>query len=132
MELSSDVIGASNAVRSRCLSSPRWRLSPFILLMAGAFGTIAARANTLTATVETLQIEAASNSGFVRLTGQPTFDGGGCTSYWARGALDDQTFMVYFWPALLSAKNKGVTVSVIASGCSNGFPVITLVQVNPS
>jgi hypothetical protein len=101
-----------------------------VLIAAGWLVAGLAHANSFTATIESLQLDSGSNAGYVRLTGQPTFDGGGCTNYWARGALDDERFMVYFWPALMSAKNHGFSVTVFVNGCQGGYPLITVVQVN--
>jgi hypothetical protein len=90
-----------------------------------------AEAGPLTATVETLYVNPTLNKGYLRLTGAPTFDGGsGCTSTWAAGNLDDQNFMVYIWPLLMSAKNNGKSVTVNVTGCIDGYPHIEWAQVN--
>jgi hypothetical protein len=91
-----------------------------------------AHANHFTATVETLQGHPGTNGGYVRLTGQPTFEGDGCTNYWAKGLLDDEQFMIYMWPLLITVKRHGVTVTVGVEGCNEGYPRISWVQVNPT
>ena len=100
------------------------------LIGASLLISSAAHANYFTATIDTLQIDTASNGGYVKLTGLPVFDGTGCTGVWASGDLDDQRFMIYLWPLLMSAKNNGKSVTVNVSGCLSGYPRITWAQVN--
>jgi hypothetical protein len=103
------------------------------VLVALVFASGTAHANYLTAVIDALQAEGATNAGYVRLSGLPTFDGGGCTSVWATGDMDDQRFMIYYWPMLMAAKNQGKSVSVVVSGCSAyGYPRIASVQINPT
>lgn len=89
-----------------------------------------AHANTLTATIDALQIHPESNGGYVRLTGSPNFDGGGCSGVWAKGSLDDDKFMIYIWPALMSAKARGVSVTINVTGCAGPHAQITWIQIN--
>lgn len=91
-----------------------------------------ANANTLTVTIDRLQVHRVTNAGYVYLTGAPLFDGGGCSSPWATGDLDDTHFMVYFWPMLMSAKSQGKSVTISVSGCSGDYPKIEMVQINAS
>jgi hypothetical protein len=98
-------------------------------LLALAFFT-SVQGNTLTGVVEVMQVHPPSNGGYVRLVGLPTFDGGGCTSMWAVGDLNDNNFMIYIWPALLNAKNRGTSVSITVSGCVGPYPRVEWIQLN--
>ena len=91
-----------------------------------------AHADTHTAVVRTLQVHPPTNGGYVQLAGVPNFSGGVCNSPWAIGRLDDQNFMVYIWPALMSAKNQGKSVTITVSGCVGNYPLIEWIQVNES
>jgi hypothetical protein len=90
-----------------------------------------AGANGLTGTIDALQVDLTVNGAFVRLSGNPTFDGGaGCQNSWATGDIESEKFMIYIWPALMSAKSQGKQVLINVSGCLNGYPRIVLVQIN--
>jgi hypothetical protein len=91
-----------------------------------------ADANTLTGIIDTLQVHPPTNGGYVRLTGLPTFDATTCSGIWAKGDLDNEKFMIYIWPLLVSAKNQGKSVTINVVGCSTGYPVIDWIQVNPT
>jgi hypothetical protein len=117
----SSSIGGIGSIRRRGTAI----VSGLVLLFAGNV-----HANDLSGTVDAMQIYPPWNRGFIRLTGSPNFDGGGCPAPWAIGDLDDQTFMVYIWPALMSAKNNNKPVLISVSGCMNGYPKINWVQLN--
>jgi len=102
----------------------------WIALTASLGLTAVAGANTLTGSVAVLQAHPGTNGGYVRLIGDPTFDGTSCTSIWAKGELDNDKFMVYIWPLLVTAKNQGKTVTINVVGCSGGYPLIDYVQIN--
>ena len=101
-----------------------------VVAVACFFSTFAAYGNSLTGTIDALLVDPGQNGGFVRLTGTPSFDGTGCTNGWASGNLDDDRFMIYIWPALMSAKSQGKSVTISVSGCYVGFPKIAWVQIN--
>jgi hypothetical protein len=103
-----------------------------IVSSAAILFAASAGANTVTATIDALQVDLLSNGGYVRLTGNPNFDGGGCSNLWATNSLDEDKFMIYIWPLLMSAKSQGKTVSVSVTGCLNGYPRITFAQINPT
>jgi hypothetical protein len=90
-----------------------------------------AHANTVTGTIHTLHINTQSNMGHIYLDGQPLFDGTGCTGPWTGNSLDEDKFMIYLWPALTNAKNKGYPVSIVVEGCLNGYPRIVSIDVVP-
>jgi hypothetical protein len=106
--------------------------APWIVLAVAVIANSAVSANNPTATVYNLQVHLPTNMAYVQLAGSPTFDGGGCTAAWAVGSLDDDKFMIYIWPALMSAKNQGKSVTVNVTGCLGGYPKITWIQLNPT
>ena len=106
------------------------KLTYWMSLSAALLGSAAAQANELTATIETLQIHPPTNSGYVRLTGVPVFNDGACTSTWAKGDLNDDRFMIYIWPVLMSAKSQGKSVTISVSDCESGYPRIAWIQLN--
>jgi hypothetical protein len=68
------------------------------LLATGVLLVSTADANELTALVDYLYVNPSLNGRYVHLAGAPTFNGGGCSSSWAKGDLVDQNFMIYLWP----------------------------------
>jgi hypothetical protein len=100
-------------------------------LAAAAAMAASAQANTVSGTIHTLHVSTESNMGYIYLDGMPTFDGGGCTGPWTGNSLDEDKFMIYLWPALMSAKNKGFSVSISVNGCVNGYPRIVGIDVVP-
>jgi hypothetical protein len=104
-----------------------------IIFVAALFAAESAQANYVPGMVDTLQIHVPTNNGYVKLSGSPTFDGGACSSVWAAGDLNDEKFMIYIWPMLMTAKNQGKSVTVNVDGCTSaGYPRITWVQINPT
>lgn len=88
-------------------------------------------ANELTGTIHTLHVNLQTNLAHIYLDGSPIFNGGGCTNRWTANPLDEEKFMIYIWPALMNAKNRGFAVSVNVSGCVDGYPRIVSVDVVP-
>ena len=102
------------------------------------FATIAAVAlsgnawaDSRSGTIHTLHVNLQSRMAHVYLDGLPTFQGGSCSGTWTGNSIDDQDFLIYIWPALMSAKNKGFAVTIEVSGCLNGYPKIVSIDVVP-
>jgi hypothetical protein len=106
-------------------------MKPIFALIALLAGATAAHADTVTGTIHTLHINTQTNRGHIYLDGQPQFDGGGCTGYWTGNSLDEDKFMIYLWPALTNAKNRGFAVSITVDGCLGGYPQIVAIDVVP-
>lgn len=103
------------------------------LFATALLAATSAHANSLPGMVDTLQAHVPTNGGYVKLAGSPTFDGSGCTSIWASGDMNDDKFMIYIWPMLMTAKNQGKSVTINVDGCTAaGYPRITWVQINPT
>jgi hypothetical protein len=99
------------------------------VLVAFACVPPSAVATPITGTIDTVHINTQTNRAHVSLVGQPAFDGGGCSSQWPGNDMDDDKFMIYVWPALMSAKSKGFPVVIHVSGCVGGYPKIVWVDV---
>jgi len=104
----------------------------WVVLAVAASTSVGISANGNLGTVANLQLHLPTNMGYVQLAGSPTFDGGGCSQQWAAASLDDPKFMTYIWPALLSAKNQGKSVTISVNGCLGGFPKIDWIQLHPT
>lgn len=91
----------------------------------------AANADVVTGTVHTLHVSLDSGRAFVQLDGLPWFNGGGCPSYWTVNDINDQNFMKYVWPLLITAKVTNARITIVTSGCIGAWSKIVAVETEP-
>jgi hypothetical protein len=93
-----------------------------------------ASAASITATIQTLHVNLDSGLAHVQFVGLPVMNGlpsGTCSSQWTANLLTDDLFMKYVWPLLMMAKASGQQVIVNTNGCTNGYPKIAAIDVEP-
>jgi hypothetical protein len=103
-----------------------------LLLIVLAETASTAFAGVQTGVIQTLHVNVESGRAYLQFVGLPTLDGGaGCTGIWTGNLLTDDLFMKYIWPLLIAAKVSGTAVTIALNGCTQGFPKIIAVDLEP-
>jgi hypothetical protein len=99
--------------------------------MVAAFWSAGASAVTVSSTIEALQVEPGSQGVYIKLAGYSAINETSCnTNPWGFGDMNNEDFMIYIYPALLTAHAKSRSVTIGFAGCNGQYARIGWVQVN--